>query len=170
MKVYYYNDVLTDEERKADAERFAQNQKKQEEEKTQRRATEAEYRKKARRKRLQDLIRKSWGYLTLEFVQIRQGPTPRKEYKRRVELCMACPGRTEEMDGKRDEGGIGFCTKCGCPASQRSQLSVKLTISSLACPLNKFGPVQGSGATWRNAARSLLGVLQTLRAVVTRRK
>ena len=170
MKVYYYNDYLTQDERD-EARKEAENRKKaraaeQQQAKQDNAKWQAEQKKKAR----WDYIRKAWGYLTLEFVQIRKGPTPRKEYKRRVSLCMSCPGRTEELQGMKDVGGIGFCTKCGCPASQRSQLSVKLTIAGLACPLNKFGPVKGSGATWRSAVQSVLGVLATIRAVGWRRK
>lgn len=163
MKVYYYSDYLTAEERE-DARKEAERRKKERDQAQQQAVV------KERKHAFWSKIRKAWGYLTLEFVQIQRGPTPRKEYKRRTALCLSCPGRVEELDGQRDVGGIGFCTKCGCPASQRSQLSVKLTIAGLSCPLNRFGPVKGSGATWRSAVQSVLGVLQTVRALGRRRK
>jgi hypothetical protein len=109
-------------------------------------ANEAKFGEKAR-KYLAAEARHAWG-----------GPAPVEVFEQRLRLCMECPGRVDELEGKRDDGGVGFCTKCGCGANKRSQLSVKLTLAGVECPLGKFKKVEGTGGTIASAVEAAKGV------------
>ena len=139
MKVFYYRDVPTKEEIEARKEK----------------SEEAPLRKPTFGEKAKD-------YLKAEATHALQGPASEEVIKERVALCLACPGRVDELEGLVDQGGVGFCTKCGCPASNRSQLSVKLTLAGIECPLGKFKKVEGSGATLTAAAEAVKGVLGSL--------
>lgn len=106
------------------------------------------------------------AYAAAEARHAMQGPAPDAVVQERIAICRACPGRVDVYEGVTDQGGVGFCTKCGCPASQRSQLSVKLTLAGVACPLGKFGKVQGTGGSISTAVEAAKGVAQTLGAIV----
>jgi len=101
-------------------------------------------------------------YLKVEVRHATQGPASRREVKKRIDLCKACPSRVEVMEGKTDPGGIGFCSSCGCGASRRSALSVKLTLAGVACPLRKFGPVKGEEKKWKHTKDAIKGVLYSI--------
>lgn len=101
---------------------------------------------------------KARKYLAAEAKHAWGGPAPIEVFEERLRLCMACPGRVDELDGQRDQGGVGFCTKCGCGANKRSQLSVKLTLAGVPCPLGKFAAVEGTGGTIASAVEAAKGV------------
>lgn len=108
------------------------------------------------------LLKQAKSYLKAEAKHAWGGPAPEDEVRKRIELCLQCPGRVEELDGKTDTGGIGFCTKCGCPANKRSQLSVKLTLAGVPCPLGKFNVVEGTGGTIASAVEAAKGVVSSV--------
>ena len=122
----------------------------------QRRQAIAALREKHQQER--SIAQKARDYLTAEAKHAWGGPAPVQVFEERMRLCMACPGRVDELDNMRDDGGIGFCTKCGCGANQRSQLSVKLTLAGIECPLGKFGKVEGTGGTIASAVEAAKGV------------
>jgi len=101
-------------------------------------------------------------YLATEAKHAVRGPAPAEVIEERIRACMACPGRVEIYNGIADSGGVGFCTKCGCPANQRSQLSVKLTLAGVACPLGKFKAVQGTGGNVGTAIEAAKGVVTSV--------
>lgn len=110
--------------------------------------------------------KRALAYAATEARHAIQGPAPDEVVQQRIALCKACPGRVDVFHGVSDDGGVGFCTKCGCPASQRSKLSVKLTLAGVACPLGKFGKVQGTGGSVKTAVQAVKGMAQTLGAIV----
>lgn len=104
------------------------------------------------------IAKKAAQYLGVEARHALGGPAPAAVFEERMRLCMACPGRVDELEGLRDDGGVGFCTKCGCGANQRSKLSVKLTLAGVECPLGKFKKVEGTGGTIASAVEAAKGV------------
>lgn len=108
------------------------------------------------------------GYLKAEAKHAIRGPAPAEVVEERIRACMACPGRVDVYNGVKDEGGVGFCTKCGCPANQRSQLSVKLTLAGVSCPLGKFKAVQGTGGNAKTALEAAKGVVTSVVAQLRR--
>lgn len=105
---------------------------------------------------------KAASYLKAEAKHAWGGPAPIEVFEERLRLCMECPGRVDELEGQRDQGGVGFCTKCGCGANKRSQLSVKLTLAGVPCPLGKFAAVDGTGGTISSAVEAAKGVAANL--------
>jgi len=101
-------------------------------------------------------------YLATEAKHALKGPAPSEVIEERIRACMSCPGRVEIYNGIADSGGVGFCTKCGCPANQRSQLSVKLTLAGVSCPLGKFGAVAGTGGSVGTAFEAAKGVVTSV--------
>lgn len=114
------------------------------------------------------LLDRVQSYLRAEGKHAVSGPAPASVVEQRVKLCMACPGRVDELDGLKDDGGVGFCTKCGCGANQRSKLSVKLTLAGVECPLGKFKKVEGTGGTIASAVEAARGVAGNLIAQARR--
>ena len=102
------------------------------------------------------------AYAAAELRHATQGPASDADFEARKALCLACDARALELQGKTDARGLGFCTKCGCGAGPRAALSVKLTIAGAACPLKKWGQVDGTGATIGAAAEAAMGFLGTL--------
>lgn len=98
-------------------------------------------------------------YLMAEFRHAVRGAASLGVFAKRKAICLACPRRLTELDGKTDEGGIGFCGACGCPSSRRSQLSVKLTMGGVPCPLGKFGKAGGTGGSISTAVDAARGVV-----------
>jgi hypothetical protein len=101
-------------------------------------------------------------YLATEAKHAVRGPAPAEVVEQRIRLCMECPGRVDVYQGVKDDGGVGFCTQCGCPANQRSKLSVKLTLAGVTCPLSKFGPVEGTGGSAATAFEAAKGVVSSV--------
>lgn len=104
------------------------------------------------------ILEKTGSYLKAEAAHAFTGPAPTEVFEERLRLCLACPGRVDQLDGLTDDGGVGFCTKCGCGANQRSKLSVKLTLAGVECPLRKFKKVKGTGGTIASAVEAAKGV------------
>lgn len=102
------------------------------------------------------------AYLAAERTHAMQGPASVQVQAERTAICKACEGRTDEINGNRDPGGIGWCTKCGCGSNRRAALSVKLTLAGAACPLGKWGAVQGEGATPATVIESAVGIAQSV--------
>ena len=103
-------------------------------------------------------------YLKVETQHAMYGPAPQQEVDKRIYLCNNCPGKVEELEGKIDPGGIGFCSLCGCGASRRAALSVKLTLGGATCPLSKWQPVFNieKKTKWVNIKESIKGVLYSI--------
>ncbi|MEY4386971.1 MAG: hypothetical protein RLY20_2254 [Verrucomicrobiota bacterium] len=104
------------------------------------------------------LAKKAAQYIGVEARHAWGGPAPAAVFEERMRLCLACPWRVDELEGMRDDGGVGFCTKCGCGANQRSKLSVKLTLAGVECPLGKFAKVEGTGGTIASAVEAAKGI------------
>jgi hypothetical protein len=110
------------------------------------------------------------SYLRAEFGHAISGAAHALEVRKRISACMKCPKRATTYQGKVDDGGIGFCTACGCPASRRSQLSVKLTMAGVVCPLGKFQKAKGTGGTISGAVEAARGVVSTAVQMVQNRQ
>jgi len=107
------------------------------------------------------------AYLAAEARHAAQGPASVQVQGERAAICRACDGRADEMEGKADPGGVGFCTKCGC-TSKRAALSVKLTLAGATCPLAKWQPVTGEGGSVATAIEAIGGVAGTVADQVKR--
>jgi hypothetical protein len=79
-------------------------------------------------------------YIKAELSKIEQGPVSLPIYEERKKICGECPHR-KYVDGYKDP--LGFCTKCGCGANPRAQLTVKLKLPATSCPLDKWGESTG---------------------------
>ena len=80
------------------------------------------------------------NYAKAELSKIEQGPVSLPIYEERKKICGECPHR-KYVDGYKDP--LGFCTKCGCGAHPRAQLTVKLKLPATSCPLDKWGESKG---------------------------
>lgn len=116
------------------------------------------------------LASKIGEYLKAEFNHAVRGAAESIAVRRRIEICRACPKRVDTLDGLVDEGGIGFCSACGCPGSRRSQLSVKLTMAGVVCPLGKFKKTHGTGGTVGSALEAARGVISSARSLLNKNK
>lgn len=103
-------------------------------------------------------LRKVKMYILAELDTIVRGQIGKHLYIKRQAACMDCHGRVESMEGKTDPGGIGFCSLCGCGASKRAALSVKLTIGGASCPLNKWESVRGTDWSYKAAIQAVWGI------------
>lgn len=146
MRAFYYVNRKSPEEIKQAAERAAER----------RRAAADRLKEQQRTERT--FGEKAASYIAAEAKHAWGGPASVEVFEERLRLCMACPGRVDELEGKTDDGGVGFCTKCGCGANQRSKLSVKLTLAGIDCPLGKFTKVEGTGGTIASAVEAAKGV------------
>jgi len=84
--------------------------------------------------------KKIYSYLRAEFSNIEQGSVSLPVYEERKKICGECPHR-KHVEGYKDP--LGFCTKCGCGANPRAQLTVKLKLPATSCPIGKWGEAQG---------------------------
>lgn len=80
------------------------------------------------------------SYLTAEASLHLKGPVTDEVFAERRAHCMSCPSR---KTGGSIQDDIGFCSSCGCGVSQRSRLTVKLTMPDSSCPLQKWGKAPG---------------------------
>ena len=78
--------------------------------------------------------------LRAEISNIEQGPVSLPVYEERKKICGECPHRMYP-EGYHDP--LGFCTKCGCGANPRAQLTVKLKLPATSCPLGKWDESPG---------------------------
>jgi hypothetical protein len=102
-------------------------------------------------------------YARAELTHATQGPASEADAAARLAICMACPDRAVEYKGMKDEGGVGWCTRCGCGSSPRALLwPVKLKMASVECPLGKFKAVPGTGATVASAVDAVAGVAKSI--------
>jgi hypothetical protein len=113
-------------------------------------------------KQLRQFLNKIKQYLKVEVRHATEGPAPKRVVKQRTELCEGCPGLVKELEEKTDPGGIGFCSLCGCGASRRAALSVKLTLAGATCPLSKWQPVRGEEKKWKHTKDAIKGVLYSV--------
>jgi hypothetical protein len=149
VKIYYYLPAVSKEQQASIVER--------------RKAAEAAIEKRrqeavAKQTEKKSIVEQTTQYLSVEAKHALKGPAPNDVIRQRISICATCPGRVDELDGVRDDGGVGFCTKCGCGANQRSKLSVKLTLAGVECPLGKFKKVEGTGGTIASAVEAAKGV------------
>lgn len=63
------------------------------------------------------------------------GGVPEEIFAARLDLCRACDSRL--VDGDKE-----YCGACGCPKWSGSELSTKLRMPRLSCPLKKFAAVE----------------------------
>jgi len=167
-KVWYYKPapIETQEERRQIVNRIMGSHVDAAEHMRKQREIEAKRRAAAQQPR--SIGSKVAGYLKAEAKHAVQGPAPAAVVEERIRACMACPGRVDVYNGVKDEGGVGFCTKCGCPANQRSQLSVKLTLAGVSCPLGTFKAVEGIGGNAKTAMEAAKGVVTSVVAQLRR--
>lgn len=154
MKVFYYSNPRKPQMSEEERQKRQDEHRQRHEKKTAQQVAMEQAEGDAKR----SLLQQTKSYLKAEAKHAWGGPAPMEVFEQRMRLCMACPGRVDELDGIRDDGGIGFCTKCGCGANQRSRLSVKLTLAGVACPLEKFPAVSGTGGTIASAVEAAKGV------------
>ena len=98
-----------------------------------------------------------YSYLRAEYSNIEQGPVSLPVYEERKKVCGACPHRMFP-DGYHDP--LGFCTKCGCGANPRAQLTVKLKLPATSCPIGK----------WDESPGIYEGLWGRIRYIITRRR
>ena len=98
-----------------------------------------------------------YSYLRAEYSNIQQGPVSLPVYEERKKVCGACPHRMFP-DGYHDP--LGFCTKCGCGANPRAQLTVKLKLPATSCPIGK----------WDESPGIYEGLWGRIRYIITRRR
>lgn len=91
-------------------------------------------------------------YMTAELSLQLYGPVTESVFNQRKEACMSCEFR---IDASIPDS-IGFCKGCGCGVSDRSRLSVKLTMPAVDCPKGKFGKAHGRHAKWKDRLKALL--------------
>jgi hypothetical protein len=84
--------------------------------------------------------KKIYSYVRAEYSNIEQGPVSLPVYEERKKICGECPHR-KHVEGYKDP--LGFCTKCGCGANPRAQLTVKLKLPATSCPIDKWDEAQG---------------------------
>jgi hypothetical protein len=101
-------------------------------------------------------------YARAELTHATQGPASEADAAARLAICMACEHRAVEYKGQTDAGGVGWCTKCGCNASPRAQLTIKCTLAGVECPLGKWGKVEGTGASVASAVDAVAGVAKSI--------
>ena len=101
-------------------------------------------------------------YARAELTHATQGPASEADAAARLAICMACEHRAVEYKGMKDEGGVGWCTKCGCGNNPRALLTVKVTLAGVECPLAKWGKVDGTGATVASAVDAVAGVAKSI--------
>lgn len=90
-------------------------------------------------------------YMTAELSLQLYGPVTDKVFQARRDACMGCDLR---RTGAIPDS-IGFCKGCGCGVSDRSRLSVKLTMPALDCPRGKFGKANGRHAQLKDRIKAL---------------
>jgi len=105
---------------------------------------------------------KALAYAAIELTHATQGPASEADAAARLAICMACEHRAVEYKGMKDEGGVGWCTKCGCGNNPRALLTVKVTLAGVECPLAKWGKVEGTGATVASAVDAVAGVAKSI--------
>lgn len=105
---------------------------------------------------------KALAYAAAELAHATQGPASEADAAARLAICMACEHRAVEYKGMKDEGGVGWCTKCGCGSNPRALLSVKLTMAEVECPLKKFGKVDGVGGSVASVVDAAAGVAKSI--------
>tara|TARA_R100001510_G_C7580358_1_gene153577 strand:+ start:63 stop:722 length:660 start_codon:yes stop_codon:yes gene_type:complete len=98
-----------------------------------------------------------YSYLRAEYSNIEQGPVSLPVYEERKKICGECPHRMFP-DGYHDP--LGFCTKCGCGANPRAQLTVKLKLPATSCPIGK----------WDESPGIYEGMWGRIRYIITRRR
>ena len=78
-------------------------------------------------------------YITAEINHAINGAVTSEDAKERLDICMACEFRAVEYKGTKDPRGVGFCSGgCGCGATGRAQLEIKVTIAGATCPKSKW--------------------------------
>jgi hypothetical protein len=90
-------------------------------------------------------------YLSAEASLMLTGPVPDEVFEARKAQCIGCPSRVLS-DQLPDE--IGYCRSCGCGVSERSRLTVKLTMPASTCPMNKWGASEGRHRSVVDRAKS----------------
>ena len=81
-----------------------------------------------------------YRYFRAELSNIEQGPVSLPVYEERKKICGECP---ERMFPEGYSDPLGFCTKCGCGANPRAQLTIKLKLPATSCPLGKWDESPG---------------------------
>ena len=103
-------------------------------------------------------IQKAKRYILSELKTILEGQINKNQYAQRKAACLDCHGRVDSIENRTDSGGIGFCSLCGCGASKRAALSVKLTIGGASCPLNKWESLKGTEWSFKIAIQAIFGL------------
>lgn len=105
---------------------------------------------------------KAKQYLGAELSQARRGKVSLEVFDMRKAKCLACKFRTDTVDlplgSVRDEGGIGFCSRCKCDGAKRSALSLRLWMPKPGCPEGFFGEAEGVGMNLADAADAAKGI------------
>lgn len=92
-------------------------------------------------------------YLTAELSLQLYGPVSDKVKEQRASICSSCkfnfkaPGMSED---------IGFCKGCSCGVSDRSRLSIKVTMPDYECPKGKWGKAPGRHSRLKDRLKALL--------------
>jgi len=82
------------------------------------------------------LVNRAVSWVRAESSLVTHQPLTNEEYLLRLEVCNACPHLRRADEPEK----LGWCTKCGCPEWNRSELTVKARMPASTCPLSKWTP------------------------------
>ena len=107
-------------------------------------------------------------YVTAEIKHAVNGAVTKEDAKNRLEICMACEFRAIEYTGVTDPKGVGFCAGgCGCGATGRAQLEIKVTIAGATCPKDKWKTnPQTEGGSYASAKQAIMGFSKSASEVI----
>ena len=102
-------------------------------------------------------------YFKAELNHAMRGAVDHDDAKQRLATCMKCEYRAVEYKGVVDPLGVGYCAGgCGCGATQRSLIQVKITIAGATCPKNKWKTtLKTEGFSLKSLRDAILGIANT---------
>lgn len=107
-------------------------------------------------------------YARAEFANAVGGAADEQTQAERLKVCNGCEFRAVEYNGKKDEQGIGWCSRCGCGNNDRAKLVEKVKLSKATCPLEvpKWGASDGVGGSISSVVDTVKGVANTIASVI----
>ena len=116
----------------------------------------------------QNKIAQAVKYARAEFANAVGGFADEATQAERLKICKGCEFRAAEFSGRKDENGIGWCTRCGCGNGDRAKLVEKVKLSKTACPLQppKWGEAVGVGGSLSSVVDSVKGIANTIASTV----
>ena len=102
-------------------------------------------------------------YFKAELNHAMRGAVDRDDAKQRLATCMKCEYKAVKYKGVVDPLGVGYCAGgCGCGATQRSLIQVKITIAGATCPKNKWETtLKTEGFSLKSLRDAICGIANT---------